>query len=97
MLPAQYNKFTQFAGLGVLGTSYISRSIHFYLILSCLKISPTHAVYRTCGYLRLVQDVAGESMEEAMDEVHTLPDYSTKGEVSALACTIVEASLTGTL
>ena len=28
MLPVQYSKFTQFAGLGVLGTSYISRSKH---------------------------------------------------------------------
>ena len=97
MLPAQYKKFTQFAGLGVLGTPYISRSMHFYLILSCLKLPPKHEVYRTCGYLRLVQDVAGESMQEAVDEVNTLPDYSTNGEVSAVACTIVEASLTGTL
>ena len=27
MLPVQYSKFTQFAGLGVLGMSYISRSM----------------------------------------------------------------------
>ena len=39
-------------------------------------------MYRTCGYLRLAQEVAGESMQAAVDEVHTLPDYATKGEVS---------------
>ena len=40
------------------------------------------SVYETCGYLRLAQEVAGESMQAAVDEVRTLPDYATKGEVS---------------
>ena len=41
-----------------------------------------HTVYRTCGYLRLVQEVAGKSMQEAVDEVRALPAYAAKGEVS---------------
>ena len=41
-----------------------------------------YAVYRRCGYLGLVQEVAGKSMQEAIDEVRTLPDYAAKGEVS---------------
>jgi hypothetical protein len=41
-------------------------------------------VYRTCGYLRLVQEVAGRSMQEAVDEVRTLPEYAVKGEVCVL-------------
>ena len=40
------------------------------------------SVYRMCGYFRLVQDVVNESMQEAVDEVCALPEYTTKGEVS---------------
>ena len=38
-------------------------------------ISPPHAVYRTCGYLRLAQEVAGESMQAAVDVVHLYHIY----------------------
>ena len=41
-----------------------------------------HTVYRTCGYLQLVQEVASKSMQEAVDEVHALPAYAAKGEDS---------------
>ena len=86
MLPVQYTNFSLFAGLGVVGTSYISHGTytHMHRIKKVREfwISPPHAVYRTCGYLRLAQEVAGESMQAAVDEVRTLPDYATKGEVS---------------
>ena len=29
---------------------------------------------------------SGRKIHEAVDEVHTLPDYSSKGEVSFLSC-----------
>ena len=56
--------------------------MHWIKKVRAFWISPPHAVYRTCGYLRLAQEVAGESMQAAVDEVHTLSDYATKGEVS---------------
>ena len=39
-------------------------------------------LYRMCGYLRLVQEVAGKSMQEVVDEVRTLPVYAAREEVS---------------
>ena len=42
------------------------------------------AVYRTGGYLQVVQDMAKKSMQNAVDEVHTLPEYSAKGEVGSM-------------
>ena len=38
-------------------------------------------VYKTCGYLRLAQEAAEASMQAAVDEVRSLPDYSERGEM----------------
>ena len=38
-------------------------------------------VYRTCGYLKVIQDMASESMQEAVDEAEAIPGYSASGEV----------------
>ena len=34
--------------------------------------------------MRLVQEVAGESMQAVVDEVRALPEYAAKGEVSKI-------------
>ena len=81
MLPVQYTKFSQFAGLGVLGTSYILRGMCMCMYIIVTMYS-RNTVYRTCGYLRVVDDVAKKSMQEAVDEVRALPEYAAKGEVS---------------
>ena len=71
-------------GLGVLETSYISHGlllIHIFIVLACGMLA-LHTVYKTCGYLQFVQEVAGKSTQEATDEVCALLAYATKGEVS---------------
>ena len=41
-------------------------------------------VYKDFGYAQLVDDLAEESMQGAVDEVTTLPYYSQQGEVQSL-------------
>ena len=55
----------------------------FELVAPFIYAILLHTVYRACGYLQVVQDVAGASMQEAVDKVRALPEYNTKGEVSA--------------
>ena len=47
------------------------------------------SVYKTCGYLRLAQEAAEASMQEAVDEVRSLPDYSERGEVRLIVSLVV--------
>ena len=58
MLPVQYTKFSQFAGLGVLGTSYILRGM-FMCMYIIVTMYSRNIVYRRCGYLRVVEVHAG--------------------------------------
>ena len=39
-------------------------------------------VYNSCGYLDIVEELAQQSMQAAVEEVKSLPDYPTKGEVN---------------
>ena len=65
--------------LQVLG---ILHGMHFnYPLLFAITIVAYNTVYRACSYLEVVQQVAEESMQEAVDEVCTLPEYAAKGEV----------------
>ena len=68
MLPVQYTKFMDWESLE-----------HPICLRVCVLI-----FCKTSGYLRVVEDVAKQSMQEAVDEVHALLEYSTKGDVSAI-------------
>ena len=43
------------------------------------------SVYKDFGYAEMVDDLAEESMQVAVDEVKTLPHYSEEGEVYRIA------------
>ena len=38
-------------------------------------------MYQTLGYIELVERAAEQSMRASVEEVQSLPEYSTKGEV----------------
>ena len=42
------------------------------------------SVYNRHAYVKIVSRLAQHSMQAAVEEVQTLPDYSTKGEVRLL-------------
>ena len=39
-------------------------------------------MYNSRGYLDIVEELAQQTMQAAVEEVKSLPDYPTKGEVS---------------
>ena len=73
---------SQFADLGVIGASNTAGYMYVY-IYHC-QYYGRNTVYRMCGYFWVVDNVAKKSMQEAVDEAHTLPEYAAKGEVSNL-------------
>ncbi len=44
----------------------------------------THfAVYNSHGYMEVINSEAGKSMQAAVNDIKSLPDYHSKGEVSS--------------
>ena len=53
----------------------------YFFLLACL-----FTVYNSGGYVDMVAKLAEKSMMAAVEEVKSLPDYATTGEVSTLRC-----------
>jgi len=52
-----------------------------YLCLHRQLYQLCYAVYNKCGYVDLVSHAAEESMQAAVEEIHSLPGYEDRGEV----------------
>lgn len=85
MLPTQYINFAKFSGIGRVGHGYIRQgNCHAYMLVCYNKNSIIFSVYNRHGYIGIVDRLAEQSMQKAVEEVQTLPDYTTKGEVIKL-------------
>lgn len=81
VLPTQYINFAKFSGIGSVGHGYIRQgNCHAYNMVVYYKNS-IFSVYNRHGYIGIVDRLAEQSMQKAVEEVQTLPDYTTKGEV----------------
>ena len=77
MLPTQYINFSKFSGMGSVGHGYIRQgNCHAYTLVY-FKNSITFQY----TYIGIVDRLAEQFMKKAVEEVETLPDYVTKGEV----------------
>ena len=85
VLPTQYINFAKFSGTGSVGYGYIRQgNCHAYMQV-CYKTSVIFSVYSRHGYIGIVGRLAEQSMQKAVEEVQTLPDYTAKGEVIRFA------------
>ena len=81
VLPTQHINFAKFSGIGSVGRGYIGEgNCHAYMQV-CYRNSLIFSVYSRHGYIGIVGRLAEQSMQKAVKEVQTLPDYTTKGEV----------------
>ena len=81
VLPTQYINFSKFSGIGSVGHGYIRQgNCHAYMQV-CYKNSVIFSVYSRHGYIGIVGRLSEQSMQKAVEEVQTLPDYIAKGEV----------------
>ena len=55
-----------------------------YMIPVCVYPQSINTVYDRRGYREVVERVAEESMQKAVEEVKAQPDYSSTGEVMVL-------------
>ena len=82
VLPTQYIHFSKFAGIGKIGHGYINQGIDVIatnmFFNTCTLFS---SVYNRREYIQIVGRLAEHSMQSAVEEVQSLPDYATKGEV----------------
>ena len=81
ILPSQYNHFSQFAGIGMVGSWYIQAGKKIYLNFWYILLKKFPLVYRRGGYIEMVGKCAKESMVKAAEEVKGLPHYASEGEV----------------
>lgn len=81
MLPTQYIKISRFAGIGTVKHGYISKGFSTNVVLRSIS-TLSFLVYNQCGYIEVVKGLAEKCMQAAVDEVRTLADYTTKGEVT---------------
>ena len=82
MLPTQYVNFSKFSGIGSVGHGYIRQGNCDAQCASLLHEFNMFSVYNWHGYVSIVGRLAEQSMKRAVEEVQTLPDYATKGEVT---------------
>ena len=57
------------------------RYMYMYMIPVCVYPQSINTVYDRRGYREVVERVAEESMQKAVEEVKAQPDYSSTGEV----------------
>ena len=82
VLPTQYVNFAKFSGIGSVGHGYIRQGNCHAECASLLHEFNMFSVYNRHGYVSIVGRLAEQSMKRAVEEVQTLPDYATKGEVT---------------
>ena len=84
ILASQYINLSQFAGLGTVGNAYIRQGsvLHIYCLLRNYWLLAV-SVYHGRGYLEIVSRAAEISMQSAVEEVQSLPEYAEKGEVKS--------------
>ena len=87
MLPSQYINYSVFSGIGNIGHGYIAQG---YLWCTCMRYMSSNTccyipINNRRAYVEKVGRSAQHSMQAAVEEVQTLPEYSTKGKVELLS------------
>ena len=84
ILPLQYIKFCTFADIGNIGKWYIYKGISIIIHIVTFYYMYMHIiVYKTNGYLEVVQTAAELSMQHAVDEAnHVMPGWGLLAAMS---------------
>lgn len=92
ILPTQYIHFSKFAGVGKVGYGYIKQGIAIITFCNNIIYSSL-SVYNRREYVEIVGRLTEHSMQSAVEEVQSRPEYATDGEVHIVHLTVIKMNV----